>query len=220
MGVISVGLGLAMWEQKVQPSATSGYVAGVAVLRAFEISSRALTLAVFAGLTHPHGIWWALLIDYGVMLILTKRHQSVQFTYGIFISLPLVLVSVEPLVLQREDHAVPKDLYYIVRIFEFVLMWIFIIHKQDQVDANVVSNSSWEGCEALALLSTLGLYVTLLIVWQSARRLELSRDVTDWGEDGVKEGLHGDGAYSDSDLSDSGSDKAVATRNEDELPPE
>merc|ERR1712087_117359 len=96
-----------------------------------------------------------------------------------------------------------------------------IIYKQDEVDANVLSNSSWEGSEALALLSTLGLYVTLLFVWRSARRLELSRDVTDWGEDGAKEGLHGDGAYSDSDLSDSGgSDKGHALANDDELPPE
>merc|ERR1712039_539196 len=85
--IISVGLGLAMWEQKVQPCATAGYIAGVAVLRVFEVASRALTLAIFAGLTHnSHGLLWALLADYGVMLLLTRRHQSVQFTYGIFIS--------------------------------------------------------------------------------------------------------------------------------------
>merc|ERR1712083_195381 len=154
----------------------------------------------------------------GIMPILTKRHQSVQFTYGIFISFPLVLVSVEPLVWQRDDHAVPKDFYYTVRILEFALMWIFIIYKQGQVDADVISNSAWSSCEILALSCTLGLYVSLLFVWRIARRLELSRDVTDWGEDGAKEGLHGEGAYSDSDLSDSGSDKAVTGGNDDELP--
>jgi len=217
---VSVGLGLAMWEQKVQVRTSSMYVAAVALMRAFEIASRALTLAVFAGLTHPYGLWWALLIDYGVMLILIVRHQSVQFTYGLFVALPLVLVSLEPLVWQREDHAVPKDLYYMVRIIEFVLMWIYIIFKQDKVYHHIAQNSSWEGCEALALLSTLGLYVMLLFVWRSARRHELSRDVTDWAEDGSREGLHADGAYSDSDVSSDGSDKPEAAGNPDELPPE
>merc|ERR1712217_716553 len=113
------------------------------------------------------------------MLFLIVRHQSVQFTYGLFVALPLVLVSLEPLVWRREDHAVPKDSYYMVRILEFVLMWILIIERQDTVDAKVAVNSAWEGCEVLALASTLGLYITLLFVWRVARRHELSRDVTD-----------------------------------------
>merc|ERR1712127_1152016 len=94
-----------------------------------------------------------------------------------------------------------------VRILEFVAMWIFIIHKQDAVDTRIESGSVFLGCEGLALFSTLGLYITLPFVWRVARRHELSRDVADWGED-VKEGLHGDGFYSDSDLSSSGSDHA------------
>mmetsp|Transcript_23383 Transcript_23383/g.66156 ORF Transcript_23383/g.66156 Transcript_23383/m.66156 type:complete len:391 (-) Transcript_23383:46-1218(-) len=216
---VSVGLGLAMWEQKVQFRTSSMYVAAVAVMRAFEIASRALTLAIFAGLTHPYGFWWALLIDYGVMLFLIVRHQSVQFTYGLFVALPLVLVSLEPLVWRREDHAVPKDSYYMVRILEFVLMWVLIIHKQDTVDAKVDSRAVWLGCEALALISTLGLYVTLPFVWRIARRHELSRDVADWGEDDANKGLHGHGWNSDSDLSSSGSDR-MQDDQDGELPPE
>lgn len=216
---VSVGIGLAMWEQKVQFRTSSAYIAAVALMRAFEIASRSLTLAIFAGLTHPYGFWWALLIDYCVMLFLIVRHQSVQFTYGLFVALPLVLVSLEPLVWRREDHAVPKDAYYFVRIAEFVLMWILIIHKQDSVDARVDSNGVWIGSEAVALLSTLGLYVTLPFVWRVARCHELSRDVVDWGEDGAKEGLHREGVYSDSNLSSSGSDRGV-DENDGELPPE
>lgn len=214
---VSVGLGLAMWEQKVQFRTSSFYVGAVALMRGFEIASRALTLAIFAGLTHPYGFGWALIIDYVVMLFLIVRHQSVQFTYGLFVALPLVLVSLEPLVWKREDHAIPKDAYYMVRIFEFVLMWILIIHKQDTVDAKMDSNAIWLGCEALALLSTLGLYVTLPFVWRIARKHELSRDVADWGEDGAKEGMHGD-IYSDSELSSSGSDRMRDDHGE--LPPE
>merc|ERR1719367_1154092 len=151
---VSVGIGLAMWEQKVQFRTSSTYVAAVAAMRAFEIASRALTLAIFAGFTHPYGFWWALLIDYCVMLFLIVRHQSVQFTYGLFVALPLVLVSLEPLVWRREDHAVPKDSYYTVRIIEFVAMWIYIIQKQDTVVMQETSGSEWLGCEGLALFST------------------------------------------------------------------
>lgn len=223
---VSVGLGLAMWEQKVQFRTSSTYVVAVAAMRAFEIASRALTLAIFAGFTHPYGFWWALLIDYCVMLFLIVRHQSVQFTYGLFVALPLVLVSLEPLVWRREDHAVPKDSYYTVRILEFVAMWILIIREQDAAEAKLDPNPGCFSCEALALISTLGLYVTLPFVWRTARRHELSRDVTDWGQD-AKENLHlhGDVLYSDSDLSSSGSERGRDDQdryqdNDGELPPE
>merc|ERR1711869_163856 len=122
------------------------YVGAVVVMRIFEIASRSLTLALFAGLTHPSGFWWALVLDYGIMVVLIVQHQSVQFTYGLFVALPLVLVSLEPLVWRREDHAVPKDAYYMVRISEFVLMWILIIHKQDALESTSGSNSIWLGC--------------------------------------------------------------------------
>jgi hypothetical protein len=219
---VSVSIGLAMWEQKVQFRISSSYIVGVAVMRAFEVASRSLTLAIFAGLTHPWGFWCVILADYAVMLLLIVRHQSVQLAYGIFVAIPLVLVSVEPLVWRWEDHAVPKDSYYCVRIVEFVLMWIWIIHKQETADEAAGDNGSaaWLDCEALALLSTLGLYVTLPCVWKVARKHELSRDINHWDDDQdeFRDGLNADN--SDSDI-DSGSEPERAGHlGADELPPE
>lgn len=216
---LSVGIGLAMWEQKVQFRTSAGYVAGVAIMRAFEIAARSTTLAVFAGLTHPHGIFWALIVDYGIIVLLIVKHQSVQFTYGLFVALPLVLVSLEPLVWRREDHAVPKDSYYMVRIVEFVLMWTVIIHNQDAVAADDLAGRAVLGCEVLALLSMLGLFVTLPFVWRIARQHELSRDVADWAEEGAKEAMH-DGLYSDSEGSGGSGGSDRAPEDHDELPPE
>lgn len=215
---VSVGLGLAMWEQKVQFRTSAAYVAAVAVMRSLEIASRSITLAIFAALTHPYGFWWALLIDYGVMLFLIARHQSVQFTYGLFVALPLVLVSLEPLVWRREDHAVPKDSYYMVRILEFLVMWILILRQQDALSRS--ESSVWMRCEVLAILSTIGLYVTLPFIWCVARKHELSRDVADWGEDSAKEGLHEDGMYSDSELSPGGGSSGSDRDAEDHMPGE
>lgn len=211
---VSVGLGLAMWEQKVQFRTSAGYVATVAVMRSFEIAARSATLAVFSCLTHPHGFFWSLAADYGIMLFLIVRHQSVQFTYGLFVALPLVLVSLEPLVWRREDHAVPKDSYYLVRVAEFVVMWLIILHKQANTEGE---ESSVLGCEILALFSMLGLFVTLPFVWRTARQYELCRDVADWAEedDGVKEAMNEDAYYSGSD--DSLDDRG---RRDEELPPE
>merc|ERR1719272_176435 len=90
---ISVGLGLAMWEQKVQFRTSGMYIASVGLMRGFEIASRSLTLALFASLTHPHGFWWALLVDYAALIMLILKHQSVQFAYGLFLAVPLVFVS-------------------------------------------------------------------------------------------------------------------------------
>lgn len=200
----SVGLGLAMWEQKVQFRTSSMYIFSVCVMRAFEIASRSLTLAVFASLTHPYGLWTALATDYALMLFLIFRHQSVQFNYGLFVALPLVFVSLEPLVWRRDDHAVPKDSYYMVRIIEAAFMWVVVFHQMELVEG--ADSDVYLYSEVLALLTTLGLYVTLPFVWCAARRHELSRDVTDWAEDGAGQGLQDDGLYSDSDLS-SGSDR-------------
>lgn len=206
---VSVGLGLAMWEQKVQFRTSATYVVVVAMMRSFEIASRSLTLALFAGLTHPYGFWWALLVDYGVMLVLIARHKSVQLTYGFFVALPLVLVSLEPLVWRREDHAVPKDSYYMVRVIEFVVLWVKIISSQEVVATEGYNETVWIGCEVLALLSTLGLYVTLPFVWRIARQHELSRDIADWDEDGREEAEElraNEGNYSDSGGSGSDAD--------------
>merc|ERR1712187_184863 len=141
-----------MWEQKVQFRTSSLYIVSVSIMRAFEIASRSLTLAVFAGLTHPYGLMWCLAVDYFLMLFLIVKHQSVQFAYGLFVALPLVLVSLEPLVWRREDHAVPKDLYYVVRVVEFVLMWVFIIYRQESgyIATNPHGDAAWWlHCETL-----------------------------------------------------------------------
>jgi len=199
MSFVSVGLGLAMWEQKVQFRTSGVYIASVAVMRGFEIASRALTLALFASLTHPHGFWWALLFDYGAMIILIVKHQSVQFTYGLFLAVPLVFVSLEPLVWRRDDHAVPKDYYYTLRIFEFVVMWIYILYQQGTMSAEI-SPFEWTDCQVMALVSTLGLYLILPCIYRIARNHELSRDVTDWAEEATGEGagmMRGEEMYSD-----------------------
>jgi len=205
--VLSVGIGLAMWEQKVQFRSSWTYITSVSLFRAFEIASRSLTLAIFAGLTHPYGLWWALLGDYVLMLILIMKHQSVDLRYGFCVAVPLVLVSLEPLVWRREDHAVPKDSYYMVRIMEAVFMWIIIFHLQEVVDG--ADSDLYLGAEALALLATLGLYTTLPFVWCTARRNEQPRDVTDWVED--EEMHHGlaDDRLSDSDYSSDDSDRGA-----------
>jgi hypothetical protein len=196
---MSVGLGLAMWEQKVQFRTSGMYIASVAVMRGMEIASRALTLALFAGLTEAfNGFWWALLIDYGAIVLLIIKHQSVQFTYGLFLAVPLVFVSLEPLVWRRDDHAVPKDNYYALRIIEFVLMWIYIIYQQGAHPEDV--SEEWETCQVTALFTTLLLYLTLPCIYSVARQHELSRDVTDWAEEGGEASpFTGGEAFSDSD---------------------
>lgn len=206
---ISVGLGLAMWEQKVQFRTSGLYIASVAVMRALEIASRSLTLALFSSLTHPQGFWWALVFDYGAVIMLIVKHQSVQFTYGLFLAVPLVFVSLEPLVWRRDDHAVPKDYYYTLRIFEFVMMWIFIIYQQGSADALTIVTDEWTACQVAALGSTLGLYLILPCIYRSARQHELSRDVADWAEEGGDASpLNRGDEYSDESMSDSGSDSA------------
>jgi len=215
--VVSVGLGLAMWEQKVQFRASALYIFGVALMRSLEIASRTLTLAIFASLTHPYGLWWMLLVDYGVMVGLIVGHQSVQFTYGLFVALPLVLVSLEPLVWRWEDHAVPKDSYYLVRILEFVLMWVLIVYNQDITQSPDARPERVPiGCKVLSLVSTLGLYLVLPFVWRIARRHELSRDVVDWGDDEAK----GDSDFGDLDTETDEEGGMLDQADDEDLPPE
>eukprot|EP00438_Fugacium_kawagutii_P028694 Skav211116 [mRNA] locus=scaffold2290:62628:66104:- [translate_table: standard] len=172
------------WEQKVQFRTSSWYVAAVAIMRAFEIAARSATLAVFSGrLTHPYGFFWSLAADYCGDLSL-----AVDFTLCLCVALPLVLVSVEPLVWRREDHA---DSYYLVRVAEFVVMWTVIIHKQ-AAEQEEASETSVLGCEARSY-TCLGIRIypfvsfkgslQILEVWRIARQHELCRDVADWSED-------------------------------------
>jgi len=206
----------------VQFRASCGYIAGVALLRAFEVASRSLTLALFAGLTHPYGIVWALVVDYAVMVLIVARHRSVHLTYGFFVALPLVLVSLEPFVWRRQDHAVPKDAYYSVRVIEALFMWAVIFHSQDFIDLQIETYYLWICGEAFAIIATLGLYCLLPFVWCAARRQELSRDVDEWGEEECKQ----EDDFSDSDRSfqsdnqDMGRLSASAPVDSSQLPPE
>jgi hypothetical protein len=179
---MSVGLSFAMFEQKVQGQATSGYVMCVALMRMFEIASRSITLALFSTLTYSYGFWWALFLDYSVMVCLTIKHKSVRSSYSFFLAVPLVLMSYEPVVWRREDHVVPKDRYYVVRMIEFVIMWISIKMLQDGVPADtplstfITESPIWSGMSFYSWCSTTGLFLTLPCIYRVARRYELSRD--------------------------------------------
>eukprot|EP00927_Polykrikos_kofoidii_P030261 TRINITY_DN26065_c0_g1_i1.p1 TRINITY_DN26065_c0_g1~~TRINITY_DN26065_c0_g1_i1.p1 ORF type:complete len:389 (-),score=41.79 TRINITY_DN26065_c0_g1_i1:151-1317(-) len=202
---LSVGLGLAFWEQKVQSETSRMYILLVSNMRVFEIASRSLTLAIFASLTRPTGLCWALAVDYVIMLLLIVRHKSVQVTYGLFVALPLVLVSLEPFVWRRDDHAVPKDLYYGVRVLETIVMWIVIHYGGHDVVADD-DGGVFIGCKTMALFYTFCMYTLLPFVLSIARKLELARDQTEWDGYDSQEGLHADGSYcTDSDVSSNGS---------------
>jgi len=182
---LSVGLSFSMFEQKVQVQTSAGYVTCVAIMRMFEIASRSITLALFATLTHPYGFWWALIIDYVIMICLTMKHKSVRSSYSFFLSVPLVLMSYEPVVWRREDHVVPKDRYYVVRILEFIVMWVSIMMQQSRLAPDntlavfINTTSIWSSMSLCSWCSTLGLFMTLPCIYRVARRHELSRDGND-----------------------------------------
>lgn len=208
ISVISVSLGLAMWEQKVQIQSSLSYTAKVTILRLLEVSSRTFTLALFASLTHPYGLWWLLFMDYGIMVLLIIRHQYVQLSYGIFVALPLVLVSLEPLVWGVRDHAVPKESYYSFRIGEIVLIWLIMYHRQTVVYDDVYSGATWYNCQFCAIVCTVCFYCLLPFVWQDARRRQLPCDDSWSEEDRIREDGLADDLSSDSGLARSGSDEA------------
>jgi hypothetical protein len=208
---LSVGLSFSMFEQKVQAQTSAGYVACVALMRIFEIASRSFTLSLYAAIAHPSGFWWALLLDYIVMVCLTIRHKSVRSSYSFFLSVPLVLMSYEPVVWRREDHVVPKDRYYVVRLVEFVLMWIMIttrlqpgINEDTGRNEFLVNNAAnWGNMSLASWFCTIGLFLTLPCIYRVARRHELSRDgmANDADFDQLEQGEHD--FYSDSDGSHS-----------------
>eukprot|EP00812_Abedinium_dasypus_P011888 NODE_542_length_1490_cov_329.349826.p1 GENE.NODE_542_length_1490_cov_329.349826~~NODE_542_length_1490_cov_329.349826.p1 ORF type:complete len:415 (+),score=121.86 NODE_542_length_1490_cov_329.349826:3-1247(+) len=199
VSLLSVSLSLAMWEKKVLLSKNSVYICMVVVMRGLEIASRSTTLALFAALTLPYGIWWVLGLDYTLMVFLIMRHQSVQLSYGLFVALPLVLVSLEPFVWRREDHAVPKKPYYAVRFVEFALMWMAILNRKAELAPQFFSNPTWHSCEVLAIVSTVGLYFLLPFVWRVARMNEFCQSVESWGEHGQVEKAGQDELFSDSE---------------------
>lgn len=204
---LSVGLSFSMFEQKVQSHTSAGYVGCVALMRMFEIASRTLTLALFAALTHPHGFWWALALDYLIMVCMTMMHKSVRSSYSFFLSVPLVLMSYEPVVWRREDHVVPKDRYYIVRTIEFVVMWIMITINQAHEASTthlytvIHTSSIWSGMCLSSWLSSIGLFMTLPCIYRVARRHELSRDgfANDPDFDPLEQGERGSSSESGSE---------------------
>eukprot|EP00927_Polykrikos_kofoidii_P045898 TRINITY_DN40041_c0_g1_i1.p1 TRINITY_DN40041_c0_g1~~TRINITY_DN40041_c0_g1_i1.p1 ORF type:complete len:407 (-),score=61.82 TRINITY_DN40041_c0_g1_i1:109-1329(-) len=205
VSLVSVGLGLAMWEQKVQFQASRWYIGAIGLFRFLELASRCLSVAVFAAITHPNGFALVLSVDYLVMLFLIMRHRSVQLAYGLVVALPLVLISLEPMVWRRGDHAVPKDNYFKVRLAQFVIMWFWVVQTPIAGGGGVVADSVWFSCRASALLSTIGLYIVLPCVWVKAQKLLLARDASEWAdEDGVEEQLQDGRALSD--YGESGSD--------------
>jgi len=210
ISILSVGLGLAIWENKAQVRAPCNYILGVAVTRMLEIGSRTCTLAIFAALTQSYdGLWWVLVGDYLVLLAIIAKHRSVQLTYGFFVALPLVFVSLEPFVWRREYHVVPKDLYYALRFGEGVLLWAGILQSYSAMDSEIaMSIDVWVSVETAAIACTLGLIATLPFVWCAARRLELAGgdddDVDDcWaGEDYDDEEVMNNNDDDDDDVGD------------------
>jgi hypothetical protein len=202
----SVGLSFAMFEQKVQARTSGGYVFCCAIMRYFEIASRTSTLALFGTLNYPHGLWIVLVLDYAIVVCLTMRHKSVRSSYSLFLAVPLVLMSYEPVVWRREDHVVPKDRYYTVRGVEFVVMWAFIF--QQQAAAQDISNplrtavlrDSWWEISVISWASSIGFCLIFPVVHRIARRHELSRDGTSEGDFDPLE--QGEGFFSESEGSD------------------
>lgn len=214
----SVSISFAMFEQKVQQRTTGSYVVCCALMRFFEIASRTTTLALFATMNYPNGIWCMLVVDYLIMVGLTLRHKSVRNNYSLFLSLPLVLISYEPVVWRREDHVVPKDWYYLVRAVEFVFMWIFVLRQQASLDESspfvkIIEAPSWLGIALTSAFSSIGLVVMFPFVNRIARRHELSRDGADEGAfDPLQQGedFYSSGSEHDSDVRSDGEDEASA----------
>ncbi|CAK0877641.1 unnamed protein product [Prorocentrum cordatum] len=135
--VVSVGLGLAMWEQKARRGAVPGLrrlhlrcgsdaqpgdrlaYADVGHLRQPDASVR--PVVDVAGRLWRHG---------GPHSRAPVRAVHVRPVRG-----PAAGAG-EPraagVALGGPDHAVPKDSYYLVRILEFVLMWVLIVYNQDR----------------------------------------------------------------------------------------
>eukprot|EP00397_Hematodinium_sp_SG-2012_P018207 GEMP01018643.1.p1 GENE.GEMP01018643.1~~GEMP01018643.1.p1 ORF type:complete len:372 (+),score=82.92 GEMP01018643.1:199-1314(+) len=212
--VLSLASGLALWEQKVCRTALGDpYILMLLGFRLAEIMSRVLTLALF-GLRLSCGMMvTVVLLDFMCMLLLISRQGAVQLMYGIFVAIPLVFVSMEPTVWKREDHAVPKEIYYPVRAVEFIVMWYCISFG---INWNVATSPLVQHCLGLALLSTFILYLALPIVWKMARRREIELlQVTDnclygdgWLEDEWRTPFAKHIRNSDSDTDSEGSNTA------------
>merc|ERR1719487_2431753 len=116
-----------MWEQKVSNCGAGGVYPGMLfAFRFTEMVSRASTIALVAVAT-PHGFSIVLVADYVSMLVLLSIQQAVSAAYRVFVALPLVFVSIEPLVWPRPSHAIPKEHYYTLRVMEFCVLWSVLV---------------------------------------------------------------------------------------------
>ncbi|CAK0877633.1 unnamed protein product [Prorocentrum cordatum] len=130
------------------------------------------------------------------------------------------------------DHAVPKDSYYLVRILEFVLMWVLIVYNQDRHLPGAGGQAGegahrLQGCRSSARWGCTWLAQhehprgqahgwVLPFVWRIARRHELSRDVVDWGDDEAK----GDSDFGDADTETDEEGGMLDRVDDEDLPPE
>jgi hypothetical protein len=167
LSTASVALGLTMWEQKVSNCAAGGVYPGMLFCFRFtEMVSRASTIALVAVAT-PHGFSVVLVADFVAMLLLLSMQQAVSAAYRVFVALPLVFVSIEPLIWPRPSHAVPKEHYYVLRVCEFLALWGGLVSWGN--DSLLLYRSTAN----LSLISTVCLYILLPCVWRLAREREL-----------------------------------------------
>eukprot|EP00811_Abedinium_folium_P033549 NODE_6501_length_1666_cov_21.688109.p1 GENE.NODE_6501_length_1666_cov_21.688109~~NODE_6501_length_1666_cov_21.688109.p1 ORF type:complete len:421 (+),score=114.27 NODE_6501_length_1666_cov_21.688109:103-1365(+) len=197
----SVGLSLAMWERKVQPRTPVGYFYAVMLLRSCEIASRCTLLALFLSLNYPRSACWQLfVVNYCCMLLMIFFRQSVQFLYGFFVAFVLVLVSPEPFVWRRQDHAVPKEWYYFFRVVELSVLGLGTTFVDD-----IAATPTWNACVSFTLLSMLGFFAMLPFVWSVSKQYRLAledSDVIGYGDSTVQH-------FCDDFLDSSGSDEPL-----------
>jgi hypothetical protein len=169
LSTVSVALGLAMWEQKVSNGASARgwlYPGLLLCFRFTEMVSRASTIALFAAAAGSRGLRLVLLADYVAMIALLSVQQAVSAAYRVFVALPLVFVSIEPLVWPRPSHAIPKEHYYTLRVMEFCVLWSVLVGMTG------ASLEEYRSTVHLSLCSTVLLYFLLPCVWRLARERE------------------------------------------------
>lgn len=134
--------------------------------RLTEMISRASTIALFAAVVGQSGLQLVLLGDYVSMLVLLTVQQAVSAAYRVFVALPLVFVSIEPLIWPRPSHAIPKEHYYTLRVVEFCMLWGCL------VGTSGLALEQHRSTVHLSLGSTVLLYLLLPCVWRLARDRE------------------------------------------------
>lgn len=164
--LVSVPVALAMWEHKVVGGGRL-YPCLLGAFRLAEVVSRVTTVALFAACAE-HGLEVLLAGDYAALVLLLSRQKSVGSAYRVFVAVPLVFVSIEPLVWAKASHAVPKEQYYSLRVAEFLLLFSWLVltasHEVLYLHRQVAH---------LALGATVVQYLLLPLVWRMARMQEV-----------------------------------------------